>query len=89
MTATMPKSNDPIVENSGAALPADLDRADRAASLRAFRLTRAALPSMSPTRMPPQQIEFWHPRLFSAISDWTRVVLRRPAVSITADAGRS
>jgi len=60
--------------------PAD-DFADRAAALRAFRLTRTALPPALPTKMPPQQFEFWTTPLTAALRRWLR---RRPGRRGTA-----
>ena len=64
-----------------------IERAARAAELRAFRLTRNALPPVLPTKMPPQQFEFYSLPLAGTVQRLKQLLTRRPALSRTADIG--
>ena len=57
--------------------------------LRSYRLTRSALPPVLPTRMPPQQFEFWTPPFVEAFRQWKQRLLRRPVLPGTVDLGQS
>lgn len=55
------------------------------AALRAYRLTRTALPPVLPTRMPPQSFEFWTDPLTQALRDWKQRLSGRRSLPGTAD----